>query len=210
MYNRDCSAIAQHACASPDGLVDVIEFTLCSIQAGLSTIKMQRKDIAANGLDSIYLWGAKRDGLAYARENKAYLWSKLMSIREDGLSDASAIADALLLLMKVPCLGLVKAAFVAQMLGFDVACLDSHNLRRKGINLNRVKVGAKLSKELKRKKVLDYIQLCNDTNDAVQGESCSEYYWNSWCDYVAGNKANKLLDTADVVSKYHYDAIVGV
>ena len=208
MYNRDCKMIAEHACASPASLVDVIEFTLCSIQAGLSTIKMQRKDIAINGLDSMYLWGAKRDGLAYAQDNATVLWSKLMSIREQGLYNHDAIADALLLLMKVPCLGLVKAAFVAQMLGFDVACLDSHNLRRKGINLNRVKVAASLKPATKRMRVLDYIQLCNDTSDAIQGESCSEYYWNSWCAYVAGNKANKGLDTADVVSKYHYDNVV--
>lgn len=45
MYNRDCKAIAQHASNSPQGLVDVIEFTLCTIQAGLSTVKAQRLDI---------------------------------------------------------------------------------------------------------------------------------------------------------------------
>ena len=208
MYNRDCKAIADHACASPDGLLDVIEFTLCSIQAGLSTIKLQRNDIAVHGAYSKYLWGKKAEGYTYARDNAEYLWAKLMSCRERGLGDASAIADAVLLLMRVPNLGMVKAAFVAQMLGFDVACLDSHNIARFGINPNRVKVGAKLNADTKRMKVLDYIQLCNDLSRAVQGETCAEYWWNSWCEYVAGNRANKLLDTADAVSKYHYDAVV--
>lgn len=210
MYRRDCIAIAEHACASPSGLVDVIEFTLCSIQAGLSTIKLQRAGIKRDGLDSVYLWGKKASGLAYALDNQASLWAKLMSCRERGLGDASAIADAILLLMRVPNLGMVKAAFVAQMFGFDVACLDSHNLARFGINPNRVKVGAKLNADTKRMKVLDYIQLCNDLSGALHGETCAEWWWNSWCDYVAGNRSNKLLDTADAVSKYHYDAVVGV
>ena len=148
MYRRDCIAIMDHACASPSGLVDVIEFTLCSIQAGLSTIKAQRKDIAINGLASKYLWGKKSDGLAYALDNKEYMWGKLMALRECGLGDASAIADAILLLMRVPNLGMVKAAFVAQMLGFDVACLDSHNVARFGINPNLLKVGASLAMTL--------------------------------------------------------------
>ena len=209
MYRRDCMAIADHACRSPEGLLDVIEFTLCSIQAGLSTIKLQRRDIAVHGRHSKYLWGKKADGYVYAYENAEYMWSKLMSCRERGLGDASAIADAIVLLMRVPNLGMVKAAFVAQMLGFDVACLDSHNIARFGINPNRVKVGAKLNADTKRLRVLDYIQLCNDLSRAVQGETCAEYWWNSWCEYVAGNRANKLLDTADAVSKYHYDAVVG-
>ena len=54
MYNRDCKAIEQHSSNSPQGLVDVIEFTLCTIQAGLSTVKAQRLDIQKKGGDSKY------------------------------------------------------------------------------------------------------------------------------------------------------------
>jgi len=39
-------------------------------------------------------------------------------------------------------------------------------------------------------------------------EDGTKYWWDSWCDYVAGNRANRLLDTGDVVSKFHVDCVV--
>ena len=65
MYKRDVAIISDHAAASPEGLIDVVEFVLCTIQAGLSTVKIQRLDIAATGLSSRFLWGKKAEGLAY-------------------------------------------------------------------------------------------------------------------------------------------------
>lgn len=200
MYTRDCNAIADHAAKSPEGLIDVIEFTLCTIQAGLSTVKDQRLDIAANGLDSRFLWGKKADGLDYAIQNVGFLWPKLMALKECGLDDVDAITDGILLLMRVPNLGMVKAAFVMQMLGFNVACIDSHNLTRLGMSPNAVKVGAKLKTETKYKKVRDYVIM-------TQKEG-SQFWWDSWCDYVAGNRANKLLDTGDVVSRFHVECVI--
>ena len=200
MYKRDCNAIADHAAASPAGLIDVIEFTLCTIQAGLSTVKQQRIDIKANGLHSKFLWGKKSDGLAYAIQRKEYLWGKLMAIKERGVTDVDAITDGVMLLMEVPNLGMVKASFVMQMLGFDVACIDSHNLTRLGMSPNAVKVGAKLKTESKYKKVRDYVIMTQ-----LEG---TEYWWDTWCEYVAGNRANRLLDTGDVVSKFHVDCVI--
>lgn len=200
MWKRDCIAIAEHAAASADGFIDVVEFTLCTIQAGLSTVKAQRLDIKDNGLQSKFLWGKKSDGLAYAMQHKEFLWGKLMALRERGSDDVDAIADGILLLMRVPNLGMVKAAFVMQMLGFNVACIDSHNLVRLGLPASAVKVGDKLKTESKYKKVKEYVVMTQQKG--------SEYWWNSWCDYVAGNRANKLLDTGDVVSRYHVECVI--
>ena len=200
MYVRDCHAIASHAIASPNGLFDVIEFTLCTIQMGLSTVKLQRRDIAARGADSAFLFGFKRDGWRYARDNIASLWGEAIALRERGTSDVETVTDAVLLFMRVPGLGMVKASFVAQMLGFNVACLDTHNLRRLGLPASAMKVSATLKPDTMRRKVSAYVALCQQDG--------AEYWWNSWCDYVAGNKSNRLLDTGDVVSKYHYDAVV--
>ena len=200
MYKRDCIAIAEHACNSPKGLMDVIEFTLCTIQAGLSTVKQQREDIALDGYKSKFLWGKKAEGLEYAANRQEFLWGKLMHIRQRGTEDVDAITDGIMLLMKVPNLGMVKASFVMQMLGFNVACIDSHNLTRLGLSASAVKVGDKLKTETKYKKVREYVIMTQ-----LEG---SEYWWNTWCDYVAGNRANKLLDTGDVVSKYHVDCVI--
>ena len=200
MYKRDVAIISDHAAKSPEGLIDVVEFVLCTIQAGLSTVKAQRLDIAATGLNSRFLWGKKADGLACIQHNADWLWLKLHHLKEQGPSDPEVIADATLLLMKVPNLGMVKASFVLQCMGFDTACIDSHNLKRLGLKDSAVKVSPKLSPEKKRAKVLAYVALCQK-----QG---TEYWWNSWCEHVAGNQANRRLDTGDAVSAYHVDCVI--
>ena len=200
MYNRDCNEIADYASKHPDNFVRVVTFTLCTIQAGLSTVKMQMQDVDVNGLESKYLWGKKSDGLAYTIANKHFLWGKLMALKERGTSDIDAVSDGIMLLRKVPNLELVKASFVMQMLGFDVACIDSHNLTRLGLPPSAVKIGAKLKPATQLKKVKAYVEMCQKDG--------TKYWWDSWCDYVAGNRANRLLDTGDVVSKFHVDCVV--
>jgi hypothetical protein len=102
--------------------------------------------------------------------------------------------------MDVPNLGMVKAAFLAQCLGFNVACIDSHNIKRLGISPNLVKSPpAAMKPATVRKKVEQYVELTQ-----IEG---SEYWWNSWCEYVAGNRANRALDTGDVVSRYHVECV---
>ena len=200
MFTRDGAAIAAHGLASPDGLVDVVEFVLCTIQAGLSTVKAQRVDIAENGLQSRFLWGKKADGLEYTRTNKKRLWAQVVAIVEDGRETVDQCADAIQLFMKVPNLGMVKAAFVAQCLGFNVACIDSHNLKRLGMKPGAVKISPKLKPATARTKIAEYVQMTQ-----VEG---SEYWWNSWCEYVAGNTANRSLATGDEVSRYHTEAVI--
>ena len=36
----------------------------------------------------------------------------------------------------------------------------------------------------------------------------SEYWWNTWCEYVAGNRANKLLNNGDIVSYFHVECVI--
>ena len=124
-----------------------------------------------------------------------------MAIKERGTGDVDAISDGIMLLRKVPNLELVKASFVMQMLGFDVACIDSHNLTRLGLPPSAVKIGAKLKPATQLKKVKAYVEMCQ--------EDGTEYWWDTWCEYVAGNRANRLLDTGDVVSKFHVDCVIG-
>ena len=199
MYKRDQKEIEHHALASPAGLVDVIEFTLCSIQAGLSTIKLQRKDIAKQGISSRFLWGKKAEGLQYAMKHRERLWGKLVALREASSYDVETVCDAVDLLEAVPNLGLVKASFVAQMLGFNVACLDSHNLKRIGKTEAFVRLEKTLKPKTRRKKIVHYVTFCQERG--------SEYWWDTWCEYVAGNKANRDLDTGDLVSRYHVQAV---
>jgi hypothetical protein len=83
-----------------------------------------------------------------------------------------------------------------------VACIDSHNCDRLGLSRTALKFPKGVKLETKRKKIADYVQFTRDTGGA-------EYWWNTWCEYVAGNRANKKLTTGDEVSMFHVVAVMG-
>lgn len=199
MYERDVKAIAAHAMASEDGLFDVIEFVLCTIRQPLQQVIRQRADIATKGPASNYLFSSKRAGWTWANEHKGYLWRVTKDIMQRPDSEDRK-ADLIQHFMQVPGLGMVKAAFVVQCIGGGTACIDSHNLTRLGLPVSAVKIGAKLKPETIRAKVLAYVRMCDETGG-------SAYWWNSWCDYVAGRRGSPLK-TGDQVSAYHTDAVL--
>jgi len=69
------------------------------------------------------------------------------------------------------------------------------------LNANAVKLG-KVKPATRRAKIADYVKMTQ-----IQG---SAFWWNSWCDYVAGNRANKALDNGDIVSRYHVECVDAV
>lgn len=200
MFTDDCTEIAKHGTNSPDGLVDIVEFTLCTIQAGLHGTWKQRQDIAKTGLKSRFLWGQKAQGLAYARKHKERLWSKACAILEtQGKDSVEGITEAILLFNKIPNIGMVKAGFICQMLGFNTACLDSHNLKACGFPIKDTSLPKSLSAGFKAARVKRYVEFTQ--------EKGSEYWWDSWCNHVAGNRANKDLDTGEKVSRFHVHVV---
>ena len=196
MYATDNKKIARFALKNPDNLVRMATFVLTTIQASLHSTHNQMLDIDVNGASSKYLWGNKRDGYLYLQEHKEVLFAAMKAAVK-----ADDVVGAIDVLTNVPNLGIVKAAFVAQMLGFNVACIDSHNCDRLGLSWSALKFSKGIKHDLKLKKIADYVQLTIDTGG-------SQYWWDTWCAYVAGNRANKALDTAQKVSKYHVTAIM--
>lgn len=199
MYDRDATAIARHALASPKGLHDVITFTLCTIQQPLQNVHAQRMDIASVGAESRFLFSSKRKGYTWSEEHSAYLWRVMHDIlkRPD---NAERKADLIQHFMQVSGLGMVKAAFVVQMIGGGTACLDTHNLKALGMSEAAVKIAKGLKPETARAKVLAYVKLCDETGGAA-------YWWDRWCNYVAGRRGSPLK-TGDEVSAYHVRAVV--
>ena len=196
MYKRDCKKIAKFAMKNPDNLAQVTTFVLTTIQAGLATTLGQMQDIRVTGADSKYLWGNKRDGYEYMLEHKEVIFAAVKAAVK-----AKDPVGAIDVLTNVPNLGIVKAAFVAQMCGLDVACIDSHNCDRLGLSRTALKFAKGVKPETKRKKIADYVALTQRTGGA-------EYWWDTWCEYVAGNRANKQLTTGDAVSKFHVTAVM--
>ena len=202
MYQRDVNEIKGFVrWRGPDAMVNTGLFVLLTIQAGLSTVRGSMVKVERDGYDADCLWGKKAEGYEYLVDNAEYLYGKLYHIADTkGYESVDACADVIQLFMAVPNLGMVKAAFLAQCLGFNVACIDSHNIKRLGISPNLVKSPPSGMKPATvRKKVEQYVELTQ-----VEG---SEYWWNTWCEYVAGNRANRALDTGDVVSRFHVECV---
>jgi hypothetical protein len=195
MYDRDMPLMRAHALASAEGLTDVITFVLCTIRQPLQSVGRQMADIRVNGATSNYLFGSKRDGYAYAVEHAAVLHAAIVKAVE--VNDTIGAVDVL---SNIPGLGIVKASFIAQIVGLEVACLDSHNLKRLGLAEATFKLAKSVKPDTKRKKIAAYVAACASTGGA-------RYWWDSWCEYVAGNRANKALSTGDLVSAYHVECL---
>ena len=198
MYRRDVTEIKDE-CRRTNSILGVAGFAIASIQAGLSTVVPSANKVTEKGLYAISMTH-KRHGIKYIIENDDYLYPKSMHIADKyGYNDVEGITEAILLFMKIPMVGMVKAGFICQMLGFDVACLDSHNLKRLGISEAQMKIDKNLSEDAKRSRIQPYVELCQKEG--------AEFWWNTWCIHVAGNRANRTLDTEDVVSKFHVDCV---
>jgi len=211
MYQRDCNLISHYATTSPDALYDIIEFTLCTINMPLSRVHTQRLSIREHGIKSKWVSSAKALGITYAQEHKAELHTLMLNLKEvlnsDPYADLSPITGinaaqaAVDLFMRIPSIGMVKAGFISQMCGFEVACLDRHNIRMLGLPETALLVSKKIKPELRLKKIYSYVELCRQRG--------AEYWWDTWCNYVAEKGGmNKSLPTGDAVSAYHVTTIM--
>lgn len=199
MYKHDVPIIEQHGWGSPEGLHDVIEFVLLTIRQPLHYLKAQRLDIQATGENSRFLFGHKRTGWRWALDHRDVLWAEARQIMDEGCSTLRRVG-LIEHFMRVPGLGMVKAAFVAQCLGAGTACLDQHNVQRLGLPPTRFKTPAKMTDRLRRAKVTEYVEFCDETGG-------SEYWWNSWCQHVAGRRGSPLR-TPEEVSSYHAEVVL--
>lgn len=211
MYQRDVNEIKGFVrWRGPDALVNTGLFVLLTIQAGLSTVRGSMVKVERDGYSADCLWGKKSEGYEYLIKNKDYLYGKMYQIADKhGYDSKQGSIEIIRLFVNVPNFGMVKAAFMAQCLGFDTACLDSHNLTRIGVPASATKLNMKAKEKTIIRKITEYVHLCHSY--AEHGEdfpvSTAEYWWNTWCHYVAGNRANRALGSGDVVSRYHVECI---
>lgn len=186
MYSTDVPAIRARALASPDGLAGAILFALLSIRQPFGTLNTATRDVAQRGSLSKYLWGFKRVAYDYVQEHKVTLWAEVCA--------ATDAVEAIDVLSRVPGLGLVKAGFVAQMLGHDVACFDSRNLETLELTGRAFRFEkARLKRPAtRRRKIAEYVEITRDTGGAA-------HWWDHWCAGIAPS----LGATAREVSGWH-------
>ena len=201
MYKKDNKIIADFLLASPDNMVRGFTFVLLSIQQPTQGLADKMLEVDQQGPECRHLnYGLKRAGFEYVEAHKQAIFERLTEYVALGLDDIENISKALLYVYDTPNLGMVKSAFVLQLLGFDVSCIDSHNLKRLGWKQSQVSLPKTLKHESKMRKIRAYVSQTQQKGTA--------YWWNSWCHYVAGNIANKKLTTGQQVSNYHIEAIL--
>lgn len=179
MYDRDMPIIKAHALASPEGTADVITFALLTIRQHLVLVGPAFEDVKRTGRKSTFLLGDKRKGYAYTQAHKEVLHGALVAAVK-----ANDPVGAIDVLLNVPCLGLVKAAFVAQMIGLEAGCFDTHNQNRLGLTYQDVRFRKSCIRkpETRRRKIVEYLARVADHGGARK-------LWNDWCAYVANPEA---------------------
>ena len=107
--------------------------------------------------------------------------------------------DAIRVLVEVPSIGITKAAFILQMCGYQIGCLDVHNMRLAGLS-RRVFEHIPTSMEGLTHKLRTYLDTCHALGGAAR-------MWDQWCSVIARTYP-KHFPTADAVSAYHVACII--
>jgi hypothetical protein len=195
-YETDVPAIAAFARASADNMGEVCMFVVLSIREPFERMRTHMRDMRAHGARSRTLWGFKAQSYEYVQAHKDAIFAAFQSMERDGTATAETVTR---LFTQIPGLGIVKAGFVAQMLGFDVACFDSRNMHKLGFGPNdrpfralKAKAGAMVKAEA----VAKYVQ-------ATRVHGGARYWWNAWCEEQS---ARLGYDT----SRAHREIICGV
>ena len=170
-----------------------VMFAILSARVPFGRTPEQCRDLAKYGEKSKTLWSWKLDAYKYLTEHRDTIWHAACARPKTKAGAAECIA----VLTRIPGLGIVKAAFVAQMIGHNVACIDARNIQRDGRNPREYRSDGEARKVMPAfaRKIERYV---HDTWGQAQ------HYWDVWCNEVGPDYGM----TGAQCSKAHVDAIV--
>ena len=152
-----------------------VMFAVCSIRQATINVPGQLGALFEPTEDNHEnpLFGHKFGAWEYINDDAkcVAIWRELTLLRNNVHGCQKAIME----LLRIPGLGIVKAAFVAQLMGFNVACLDARNIKREGRNPRAYRTDGK-SPEALAPKVRAYV---------LETFGRAEEYWDAWCKDVA-------------------------
>lgn len=190
MYHNHVGTISAAMKGDKDVFASGVMFAVLSARTQFPRILEQCDDLSHKGDSSNVLWGWKFDAYHYLQEFKHSLWDDVTVL-------APTLEDKLFRICQVPGIGIVKGAFILQLLGHDIACLDTRNVQRLGLNPREYRSDGENRKSLPsfKRKINRYI---NDT----YGKAAE--MWNDWC-----KDAGHFYGIApEIVSHMHVKAIV--
>tara|TARA_R110002096_G_scaffold295542_1_gene489911 strand:+ start:511 stop:1146 length:636 start_codon:yes stop_codon:yes gene_type:complete len=210
MYKTHGIACQQYAQRNAENLSDVILMVVLSIQQNWLSVGDQMADVRKFKNKSKFLWGADKIPLiskaktyAYLKANKRRLYTEMMAIIGDDVSDDIKAKRLMDLFLDVDGLGLPKAGFVCQLVAGLVGCMDVHNIRRLGVDPKTLSLSKnpKTAKGIAAndRRIVDYVNLCHNYG--------TENLWNTWCDFLSTKSAR--WQDGNHVSEVHYRYLTG-
>lgn len=152
-------------------------FAVCSIRQATTNVPGQLAALFDGTEDENPLFGHKFAAFEDIMGSLgADCWADMRSVYNVSRGNSKASCEYVIMrLLRIRGLGIVKAAFVAQLMGFNVACLDARNVAREGRNPRAYRTDGKKPEQL-GSKVRAYV-----------GETFgrAEEYWDAWCRDVA-------------------------
>lgn len=186
LYAQHNPVIANYMRESTEGFFRGAIFAVLSIRKPIVVVPDDLKAVANGDLSPLF--GHKLDAHLYLLDHGPALRERVLSAPDN--------ATRLAALCEVPGLGIVKAGFVLQLMGYDVACLDTRNIKREGRPPREFRSDGRKGKATKafRARITHYLA-------EVEGRSAE--YWDHWCEDVA--KVYKM--TADEISELHLSIV---
>lgn len=164
MYAEHVPAIAAGCREDANIWARAIMFASLSIQQSVEQVPSMLDDLEETRAQSVYLWGFKRRTYEYVYANLGQMHGVLELPLREALRELAS---------QVPGLGLVKAGFCLQLAGYDVACLDTRNIRREGRQPRAFRTDGRPPS---RAKLDAYLK---------ETEGKAQAYWDAWCEDVA-------------------------
>ena len=187
MYKAHVPYIASAMRQDADAFARGVTFALLSIQQMFVTVPKAMVDVEQNDTASRFLFGSKASAYHFLMEHKVGLHAACVA--------ATSPAEVIATVATIPGMGIVKAAFVAQLMGHDVACLDTRNIQREKRNPREYRSRKDCSPRKFAKDIERYVR---DTGGKARE------YWDTWCTDVAKTYGMTPL----AVSKLHLDCVV--
>lgn len=169
MYQNHVPKINAAMRACPEAFARGIMFAVLSARTQFVTVADQMRELDRDGMNARCLFNWKRGAYEYVTANKHDLWRKVCATNDS--------EHALMILCQIPGLGIVKAAFVLQFLGHDIACLDVRNIQREGLPPRAYRTDGKKSGPAFERKVARYV---------AQTRGRAQELWDAWCEHVGG------------------------
>ena len=196
MYKKSTQAILVGLVRDPESTVlGAVEFTLATIQQQFHTVGAILDEWDQMGTDAPTCWGMKVKGIKFIEKNLAVITAQLLQFKKK-----QNVVGAIDLLLTIPGLNTIKASFVAQLLGFEVGCIDGQNAKMYGINVAAFKITPKHTAKTRIAKIESYVTLCKSLGGA-------ESLWDNWCELIALNQHRHFTD-AEMVSDRHQELVL--